>query len=100
MFRSRLAGYGVIGLGVLCTLSILTLGGSTQRRCPEVGGRVYDAIGVDPTGLRLTGFDLGQLAITWYDGCNWHTVTVLPLLVGGLLLASGVLTIRRGGVES
>jgi hypothetical protein len=40
------------------------------------------------------------LSITWYDGCNWHTVTVLPLLVGGLLLAGGVLTIRRGSVES
>jgi hypothetical protein len=95
MLRSRLAGYGLIGPGVLCALSILTLGGGTERHCPGVDGPVFEAVGVGPTGLRLTGFDLAQLTVTWYDGCNWHTVTVLPLLVGGLLLAVGIVTVRR-----
>jgi len=83
----------VVGV-VLCGLAA-RIGGSTQRACPGIDSAVYEAVGVDPWGIRLLGVDLPSLALSWYDGCNWRTNSLVPLALGCLCLLAAVAVRRR-----
>ncbi|QPV64018.1 hypothetical protein I7X12_05150 [Halosimplex litoreum] len=88
--------YALAVVGVaLCALTA-RVGGSTQRACPGVDGAVYEAVGVDPRGVRLLGVELPSLALSWYDGCNWRTNSLVPLALGCLCLLAAVVIRRRG----
>lgn len=87
-------GHALIIVGVGIGLLSLSLGGATQRACPAIGSAVYETIGVQPTGVAVTGIDLSDGTIEWYDGCNWRTNSLVPLAVGGLASIAGVLTVR------
>lgn len=89
------AEYALAAVGVVCCGLTARVGGSTQRACPGIDSTVYEAVGVDPWGVRLLGVELPSLALSWYDGCNWRTNSLLPLALGCCCLLAAVLVRRR-----
>lgn len=94
MVRGTHIGYALILVGVGIGLLSFGFGGATARACPQINSVVYATIGVHPTGVAITGVDIGSGSIQWYDGCNWRTNSFVPLVVGGLVSTAGVLTLR------
>ena len=92
--RSRL-GSALAVLGVAAAALSLRVGGATQRACPGIDSAIYDRFGVDPSGVRLVSVDLLAASVEWYDGCNWHTQSLLPLYLGLGLVAAGVVVQSR-----
>lgn len=94
MVRRAHLGYTLIIVGVCICLLSFTLGGGTDRTCPEIDSIVYETTGVQPTEVAITGIDLGDVTVEWYDGCNWRTNSLVPVVFGGLISFAGVLTVR------
>jgi len=92
--RSRL-GSALVAAGVAVAALSLRIGGATQRACPGIDSAIYDRFGVHPSGVRLVSVDLLAASIEWYDGCNWHTQSLLPLSLGLALVAAGVVVLAR-----
>ncbi|WP_436931024.1 hypothetical protein [Halosimplex halobium] len=78
----------------LCALTA-RVGSSTRRLCPGIDSAVYDAVGVDPWGARLLGVEVTSLTLSWYDGCNWRTNSLAPLVLGCCCLLAAALVYRR-----
>jgi len=94
MRRSRV-GWLLVFAGIAVALLSFGFGGSTARACPELGGPVYDTLGIHPGGVELLAVDLADATVEWYDGCNWRTNSLLPLGVGLLVTAAGLRTAVR-----
>ena len=84
----RLIGFLLVLLGV--GLMPLTLvGASTARGCEDFNP---DLLGIEFNRAEITGVDLQAMTVSWYDGCNWHTGSLLLfgitlcLVVAGLFL--------------
>ena len=92
--RSRL-GSALAVLGVAAAALSLRVGGATQRACPGIDSAIYDRFGVDPSGVRLVSVDLLAASVEWYDGCNWHTQSLLPVYVGLGLVVAGIVVLSR-----
>jgi hypothetical protein len=92
--RSRL-GYALAAAGVAVAALSLRLGGATERACPGIDSAVYERFGVHPTGARLVSVDLVAASVEWYDGCNWHMQSLLPLSLGLALVAAGLVVLSR-----
>lgn len=94
MVNRAYIGYALIVVGVGIGLLSLTFGGATDRACPEIDSIVYETTGVQPSGLAITGINLGDWTVEWYDGCNWRTNSLIPLIFGSFISFAGVLTVR------
>lgn len=92
--RSRI-GSVLVAIGTVVAALSLRLGGATQRACPGIDSPFYEYFGVHPSGLRLVGVDLVAASVEWYDGCNWHTQSLLPVYVGSLLVVGGLVVLSR-----
>ncbi|MDS0259976.1 hypothetical protein NDI56_11285 [Haloarcula sp. S1CR25-12] len=97
--RTRL-GHLLVTAGVGIALLSPWFGGSTALACPELGGPVYDTFGVHPGGVAITGIDLADGTVEWYDGCNWRTNSFLPLVAGLVVSLAGVVTATRQRLDS
>lgn len=83
----------VIGIG-FCLLTF-GLSGGTERACQEISGIIYETVGIHLPGFRITGVDLVNLELHWYDGCNWRDGPLLPLLFGVGCSTAGLVIARR-----
>ncbi len=83
----------VIGLGVAALT--FRVGGATQRACPGIDSALYDRFGVYPREARVVSVDVLAASLEWYDGCNWHTQSLLPLYVGLLVVVVGGVFLSR-----
>ena len=92
--RARL-GWLLVVAGIGIAALSLTVGGSTARACPGLGGVVYETVGVHPGGIELVGVDLADATVEWDDGCNWRTNSVLPLVVGLPVTVGGLVIVVR-----
>jgi hypothetical protein len=92
--RSRL-GYALVVLGVAVAALSFRVGGATERACPGIDSEIYERFGVHPSGVRLVSVDLFAASFEWYDGCNWHTQSLLPVYVGLGLVVAGVVVLSR-----
>lgn len=101
MRRSRRVGLVIVVLGLLLCVLAFGYSGSTQRACPGLESVAYDTVGVDPGGFEVTSVDRSTMELAWYDGCNWRSSSLVPLLAGlaslGLGLAFVSLGVSRGG---
>lgn len=86
-------GYALILAGVGIGLLSLGFGGATDRACLEINSVVYETIGIHPSTAAITGVDLSDGTIEWYDGCNWRTNSFVPLVVGGRRHTSRFVTV-------
>ncbi|WP_152436561.1 hypothetical protein [Halosimplex carlsbadense] len=89
------AEYALVVVGVVCCGLTARVGGSTQRACPGIDSAVYEAVGVDPWGVRVLGVELPSLALSWYDGCNWRTNSLVPLALGLCCLVTAAALRRK-----
>ena len=70
----------------------LFAGASTLRGCE---GFNPDFLGIEFSRAEITGIDLRAMTVSWYDGCNWHTGSLLLfgitlcLVIAGLFLLVG-----------
>lgn len=87
-------------LGLTVAALSLRLGGSTDRACPGIDSALYDRFGIYPDEARLVGVDLLAASLEWYDGCNWHTQSLLPLYVGLLVVVGGVVLSRASVADA
>lgn len=92
--RSRL-GYALAVLGVAVAALSFRFGGATERACPGIDSAIYERFGVHPSGVRLVSVDLLAASMEWYDGCNWHTQSLLPVCVALGLVVAGVVVLSR-----
>lgn len=95
MSSSTRRGYAFLAVGLVLCLSVVMFGGSTQRACPGIQSPVYEMVGVHPAGFDLMGIDLASLELSWYDGCNRRSNSLIPLILGIGSLVAGVATVRR-----
>jgi hypothetical protein len=96
--RTRL-GYPLGVIGVAVAALSLRIGGATQRAC-GIENAVYERFGVHPNGVRVVSVDLLAASVEWYDGCNWHTQSLLPVYVGLALVAGGVVVSRTSAADA
>ncbi len=89
MSRRRWLGVACLSAGIGLVLLSFTLSGATERACPELASLSYEFLGVHLRGVRLTDIDLTAATIEWYDGCNWHTQSFVPVLGGAVFIAIG-----------
>lgn len=92
--RSRI-GYLLVVAGVGVAALSLRVGGATERACPGIDSAVYDRFGVLPSEVRVVSVDVAAASLEWYDGCNWHMQSLLPLYVGLLVVLAGVAVLSR-----
>ena len=95
MLRRARLSYLLVVAGIGIAALSLTVGGSTARACPGIGGFVYRTFGVHPGGVELVGIDPATATVEWYDGCNWRTNSLLPLGIGLFVACGGLLTLVR-----
>lgn len=89
-----------MGIGLAVAALTLRVGGATQRACPGIDSVLYDRFGVYPDEARLVSVDLLAASLEWYDGCNWHTQSLLPLYVGLLVVGVGVVLSRASVADA
>lgn len=89
MVNSDQLGYVLIAVGVCVALLSAGFGSATERAC-TIDSVVYDRIGIHPSGVAITDVEFATATIEWYDGCNWHTNSLVPLVLGLLVSASGI----------
>ena len=97
--RVRL-GWLLVVVGVGIAVLSLTVGGSTARACPGLDESMYGALGVHPAGVELTGLDLADATVEWYDGCNWRTNSAVPLALGTPVSLAGAVALARQRLDS
>jgi hypothetical protein len=90
MARKRQAGYVLIVLGLLLFSLTFAFSGGTARACPEIDSVVYDTVGVHPAEFGVTGVDLSDFEVGWYDGCNWHRGPLLFPILGVVTSIAGL----------
>jgi hypothetical protein len=95
MSRRTYTGYALVVVGLGVAASSFRLGGATERACPGIDSVIYDWFGVYPSEARIVSVDLLAASIEWYDGCNWHTQSLLPVYVGALVVLAGVVVLSR-----
>jgi hypothetical protein len=83
----------LVAAGVGIALLSVWTGGATDRACP-LDGVAYDLIGIHLAGVAVTDVDLATATFEWYDGCNWHTNSLVPVAVGGVVSTAGALLLR------
>ena len=93
MPRSLRFGHLLVAAGVGIALLSVWTGGATDRAC-QIDGVAYDLVGIHLAGASVTGVDLAAATIEWYDGCNWHTNSLVPVAVGAVAPAAGTLALR------
>ncbi|WP_435075721.1 hypothetical protein [Halorubrum sp. HHNYT27] len=96
MLRSLRFGHVLVVLGVGIALLSVWTGGATDRGCP-IDGVAYDLVGIHLAGASVTEIDLAAGTLEWYDGCNWHTNSLVPVAVGGVVSTAGVLALWLNG---
>ena len=82
-----------VGIGVLS----MGFGGATQRACPGIESVAYEMIRVHPSSVKLTNIEFGTATLRWYDGCNWRTQSLVPLVSGFIVSLIGTVVIRANG---
>jgi hypothetical protein len=82
MALPRRAGYVLLVIGILIFSLTVVVSGSTDRACPGIDSVVYDTVGVYPAEFSVTGTDLSNLEVRWYDGCNWRSAPLLFPILG------------------
>jgi hypothetical protein len=80
--RSPRLDYLLVAGGLGLALLSFRFGGATQRACPGIESVVYDLLSVHPPAVRVTAVDVTEATIEWYDGCNWHRQSLLPVGLG------------------
>jgi hypothetical protein len=96
--RTRL-GYALGLVGVAVAALSLRIGGATQRAC-GIEGAIYERFGVQPSGFRVVSVDLLAASVEWYDGCNWHTQSLVPVYVGLSLAVAGVVLTQTSAADA
>lgn len=97
MIRPSHVGYLTIAVGIMIGLLSFRFGGGTQRACPGIDSFVYDLISVQPSRMGITNIEFATATIEWYDGCNWHTQSLVPVVLGLFVSLAGVGTVRAYG---
>jgi len=64
--------------------------GSTAALCTDVGGIAYDVIEINLGSFRITEVNLSGLRFFWYDGCNTHVSSLIPVLLGIWMIGFGI----------
>lgn len=95
MAPPRRTGYILLVLGILLFPLTFVFSGGTDRACPEIDSVVYDTVGVYPAEFGVTGADLSNLEVGWYDGCNWHSGPLLFPILGLLTSIAGIVISRE-----
>lgn len=90
MVRSIRLGLLLVVVGVVIALLSFGFGGATDRACPGIGSILYETIGVAPGRAAITGVDVAAMTLEWYDGCNWRTLPLAPLVAGPLVSVAGI----------
>lgn len=99
MVRSSQFGLLLVAVGIVVGLLSFGFGGATDRGCPGIESVVYDTVGVAPGGAAITDVDLAAMTLEWYDGCNWRTLPLAPLVAGSLVSIAGVVVTASGRIE-
>jgi hypothetical protein len=90
MALRRRKGYVLLVLGILLFSLTFASSGGTDRACPEIDSVVYDTVGVYPAEFGVTGAELSNLEVGWYDGCNWHSGPLLFPILGFVTFSAGL----------
>lgn len=94
MALHRRAGYVLLVIGILLFSLTFAFSGSTDRACPNIDSVVYDTVGVYPAEFGVTGVDLSNLEVGWYDGCNWRSGSLLFPILGFVAVIAGLVISR------
>lgn len=78
----------LVGVGLLLCLLPFVSGSGTLGQCLETG-LFYELFGIKPSQFRAS-VDLRTLEIRWFDGCNGRRSSLVPTLVGAVVLVVGV----------
>lgn len=100
MVRYRRVGYALLALGVILSIFPFVFAGGTQRACPGIESVVYDTIGIHPAGFAVTGVDWSSFEVQWYDGCNWRSGPLIPLVLGIGSFLAGLIAIGQAASVS
>jgi hypothetical protein len=98
MSRRSPFGDALVAIGLGIAALSLRVGGATERACPGIDSAIYERFGIYPNEARLASVDVLAASLEWYDGCNWHTQSLLPLSVGLFVVFGGFAVLSRASV--
>jgi hypothetical protein len=66
------------------------IGASTMQKRQKFN---FDFFDIEFSRAKISGFDLHAMTVTWYDGCNWHTASLLLIVIAFYLIVGGLVLI-------